>query len=242
MFIGRLGPDPAGDQTINNNLIAYWKFDETSGNRYDSVAGRVMVPQGDVTVAPGLIGNAAWPNQGDSPLTYFHAGDLTPVGDMTWVFWFMVPTVEGYAASGTILDLQTFGGTDSNFTFTISGGGPVFGNVFLRGRLIDPQTGLRESVTAQSGSISEDVFHMFVIQINTALRVVDLSIDNGPFQESAPLTSPVSASAGDLLVLDAPSPTEQYIDEMGVWGRLLTADELTYLYNGGAGRTYPLNI
>ena len=242
MFIGRLGPDPAGNQTINNNLIAYWTFDETSGNRYDSVAGRVLAPQGTVTVAPGLFGNSAWPNQGDSPLTYFHAGDLTPVSDMTWVFWLKIPTVEGYSPSGTILDLRTFGGTDSNFTFTISGGGPVFGNVFLRGRLINPQTGLRESVTAQSPSIGENVFHMFVIQINTAMRLVDLSMDNGAFQESSQLTSPVSASAGDLLVLNASSPTEQYIDEMGIWGRLLTADELTYLYNGGVGRTYPLNL
>lgn len=29
-----------------------------------------------------------------------------------------------------------------------------------------------------------------------------------------------------------------YLDEVGLWKRTLTAGELTYLYNGGAGRTY----
>jgi len=30
------------------------------------------------------------------------------------------------------------------------------------------------------------------------------------------------------------------IDETGVWSRLLTAEEVTQLYNGGAGLAYPL--
>ena len=31
------------------------------------------------------------------------------------------------------------------------------------------------------------------------------------------------------------------IDEVGVWSRLLTADEKTALYNSGSGLAYPLD-
>ena len=32
---------------------------------------------------------------------------------------------------------------------------------------------------------------------------------------------------------------EGEIDELGIWSRVLTADEVTELWNGGAGITYP---
>jgi hypothetical protein len=35
------------------------------------------------------------------------------------------------------------------------------------------------------------------------------------------------------------NPVDGLLDEIGVWNRRLNDDEISYLYNSGAGRTYP---
>ena len=57
------------------------------------------------------------------------------------------------------------------------------------------------------------------------------------------------SSANNLYIGRDPDPTHQgvrnftgYIDETGIWNKVLSSTEVTQLYNGGAGLAYPFTI
>jgi hypothetical protein len=88
-------------------------------------------------------------------------------------------------------------------------------------------------------------YHLAAVYDHAA-HTITLRINDGAVgSQTTPFTGPVfnSVTPRDLLLLHTYIGNFLYgnnaIDELGIWNRALTGAEITALYNGGAGRSYP---
>lgn len=233
-------PDTIGD-ALRADCKAYWKLDETSGNRLDSKNSHHLVPVGSVSQAAGKVGNAAG-----------FDGELAYTED------------QQYLVAPSHTDLA---GGDSN-SFTIAGWIYVtnfdFDAPCLLSKAGDDTTEYLIITSVQkpqftiSGGVATDALSTIVMDAGVWYFVVawyDLSIRTSYISVNQE-TPVVGSSAG--VTLNAPYDplgtvlsgayyeadpanfTHGRHDELGFWQRVLTADERAYLYNSGAGKTlYP---
>src|SRR6185295_10218115 len=85
--MGAFSPD--ANCTIPNNLVAYWKLDETSGSRSDSFGSNTLTDNNTVGSTAGKVGNAAQFIQANTE--YLSAADNAALSvadiDFTFAFW-----------------------------------------------------------------------------------------------------------------------------------------------------------
>ena len=95
-------------------------------------------------------------------------------------------------------------------------------------------------VAATLGAPAINTWYFVEVGYDAAANLMHISVNNGTVDTAAQTGGAFAGTAAFSLgrrgTLDALS--DSYIDEVGVWKRLLTAAEITRLYNGGAGRSY----
>jgi hypothetical protein len=201
---------------LTDNLLAYYKLDESSGDAVDSVGGFTLTNT-NVTYGTGKINNGAVFNDAGDNLT---SSSVTSSSAFTTSVWFKVGTmpsqcgiVDRYTTtgwriwSGTTWNailltvnatswtyaLNPVSGTWYNLAWTFSSGTAL---LYLNGVLVDTKTGL------------------------TLTGVTNLTIGN---------TSVATKNKG----------FDGVIDEVAVWSRVLSANEISDVYRGGLGNQYP---
>jgi hypothetical protein len=215
------------DNTLLNDIVAYWKLDETSSTRFDSVGSNDLTDNGSVGSATGKIGNAA----SFDGTNYLQASNSTFADFSTESFsislWLdasssntfafnkrpglSAPTREGY-------ELLLVGG---DIRFRIQGN--VLGYEFLP--VYSPPAG----------------FAHIVVVVNRSTEKTQL-YGNGILQNDDDISGMGSLSnsvAFSLASRDGGALMTGLIDEVGIWKRVLTPEEITDLYNSGSGLTYP---
>jgi hypothetical protein len=91
-------------------------------------------------------------------------------------------------------------------------------------------------------AIADTNWHFVVFWHNAAANTIQIQIDNAA-PVSAGTTGPMPAGLGAVTIgLGWGLNFDGLIDEIGLWRRVLTADERTQLYNGGNGLTYPFGL
>jgi len=223
--------------TVNSSIptpSAYWKLDEATGTRADSIGSNGLLVGGTETGdAPGLIGNALF--TGGILDTLFYT---TPSGNslhyipgtgLTFVLWikFLVPQQPpGNAHSA--LEMAAW---DLDFRFDITNISAAF--------KFSPAVG-PDVVATLPFAFATNTWYFIVGQYDPISQKTQVSVNNGAFT-----VSPTSASDAGTTI---PSQTwivrigfpDTLIDETGVWlGSVLNSSQLTDLYNSGAGKTYP---
>jgi len=96
-------------------------------------------------------------------------------------------------------------------------------------------------VTAQIAGLSVNTWYFFVVTFTDADKKLRVYINNGTPNVSSALPGSVVVTPSTLMLGDARSTTTNWngqIDEVGLWSRVLTAQELTDLFNSGAGLFY----
>lgn len=195
-------------------LIAYWKMDETSGNRADSVGSNALVPAASLGSTTGKIGNAA--NVTDVGDNWMNAANNVFASDAAFTFalWINPSGTGGVASLGNLAFGLDFVPGDSAVLYYNS----LSGNV-------------QHSYTPSQWN-------------NTVIRydatTLSINVDDGtPATQAIALTAGtglglrVGGRHGDGSNITAA------IDEAGYWNRALSAAEQTAWHNGGAGITYP---
>ncbi len=87
----------------------------------------------------------------------------------------------------------------------------------------------------QNNGLVRDTWQMVTLRYDASARTVRLRVDGGPDAEEA-LSAPINLGDGDhWWWLNAGGLR---VDEQSVWQAYLTDEEVAWLYNGGAGRTY----
>jgi hypothetical protein len=221
------------DSALLTDLISYWKLDEASGTRVDSVTatGNDLTDNNTVTSATGKVGDAAhFVNANDEWLSRtsndsLRCGDI----DFTWALWVkLTDKTKTYY----ILDKRTAGAIEYELYYWQAG--DRFSSTCTAGGLND----------AILGSPTAGVWYFVVLCHNAAANTWTMQFNDGTANSldtggTAPALTTGDFTLGDSSGVAAGNEFQGDIDEVGFWKRVLTAGEITSLYNAGSGVTYP---
>lgn len=216
------------ETTLSQDLVSYWKLD---GSSVDPVSGNngadTAVTYGK---AFGKIGSGASFDGAASAISLGAPANLSLTGDMSIAMW-VYPL--DMAEAGSVF-AKTVGIGDSDNTYDLA----VFDNapmqmVYANGSyyFIDSAISLPShkwsfiAFTRGAGNASPKFY------INGA----DAGLSNNNWAAITPLTG------GDVYIGRRGDGNffHGYIDEVGIWSRVLSAGEISQLYNHGLGKTYP---
>jgi len=249
-FIG--GPSLS---TLSDNLVAHWKFNETSGIRYDSVGNANLemgsLDETQVGFIQGIIGDAADFN--DS--TYL-IGDYTSplVGrQASFSVWIKTTINSDFYSYSDYSFLVLF--TDSVALY-ITGDGHLAGNASAGG-------GAEECRCRSTIAINDGQWHHVVITSDGNIQKMYIdgvlnttggrNLDNGGPYDGEPPPSPTIVDQSQVFeelpryavlinsTLDEGGGVQEFgvspssYDSISLWNRNLTAEEVTKLYNNGEG-------
>jgi hypothetical protein len=218
--------DAGGDSSSSSlltGLVSYWKLDEASGTRFDTVSSNNLSDNGGVGSAIGKIGNAA---EFDTT-NYLSTNTVLSSGPFTVSCWIYADTVT-QPAGGIVNRYSNSVPADRTWTTYVANDDIVFGV-------------LPTSLTV-SNVVSAATWHLFIFWYDDVAQEIgiqfDTTIQTTPQTTGYPVTNvdfTVGARSGGNTEFDG------RIDEVGIWSRVLTAAERTQLYNGGSGITYPFS-
>ncbi len=226
--------------SVLSNLLAYWKLEEASGTRADASGnGNSLTPSSpDGGNAVGIIGNAANLNRGS--FEYLSASTAGIVNgtkgtvNMTWVAW-VKPVNESHSPGPAIVGWWQSGGSHHYLlNFNDSG---FFWNI---GVYPGEST---STVQATNYGAPTSNWQMVAVWHDATNSKMGISVNAGTANSinySGGMTS--NTSNNPYLGRNQDSSLTYFnglIDETGVWTKVLTAADLTYLYNSGLARTYP---
>lgn len=219
-----------GHPTLSDGLAAYWSFDD-GGAGPGEVGGFTFTTVGAVVPAAAKVGNGA-----QIPYSAYlsHAYNATLNVGST-----------GNGASVSIW--ANSGGADDSSPFITWDDGaftPSLGLYYNAGNvrfLISDDTGTTKNIFS---GFSLAAWHHLVGTFNEGGdKLAKLYVDGALVATStATTTGTLESMVGFPLVLGAvfggAIAMAVIADEVGLWDRAVVAAEVTYLYNGGAGRAY----
>lgn len=224
---------------LTDNLVSYWKLDESSGNASDSVGSNTLTNTNTVTYVAGKINNGAdfGTANTNKKLTIASALGITN-GAISISMWVKLNTE---IASGTWGFAQKGNATNHVqyiIAYEYNGGTRRF--VFNRQK----QNASNNLVTSNTTMGTTNYYHLVLTYDGTTLEGYVNGSSIGTLA-----TSGDGASAGinqfdigEGGMFAATSYASIDADEVGIWSRALTSTEVTSLYNGGAGLQYPFTV
>ncbi len=221
--------------TLFTNLISYYKLEEATGTRVDSVGTNNLTDNNAVTNGTGIRGNAAqFARASNQNLTHVDNAALS-TGDIDftfagWVFLDSKPSQMGIAGKGdgggATSDewrVEYLGGVTDRFLFIVRGGtAAVIANNF--------------------GSPATGTWYFIVVWHDSVGNTINISVNNGTADSTAFSGGPNDTTSGFVIgngfnpIISAYS-WDGKVDEAGFWKKLLSSQEKIDLYNGGTGNT-----
>jgi hypothetical protein len=218
---------------LTDNLIAYWKLDETSGNAADSVGSNTLTDNNTVGTAAGKVGtcrdfessSTEFLSITDNADLSFGNEDFTITGWINFeslgVRWFPFGKVSGAGATEYYVDYDS---SSTRVRFAVGNGSTV------------------GTVSATNlGAPSTATWYFVVAWHDATANTVNIQVNNGT-PNSASFSDGCADLGGGFSIGkggDFGTYYDGLVDEVGIWGRVLTSDERTALYNSGNGTTYP---
>jgi len=218
-----------GVNGLLTNLVAYWKFDESSGTLYDSVGSNNSTACDADYYATGILGRCLYFNDANSDyVTFASSADLIfGTSDFTWVMWLYIDDLP--AATQSILCSSAAGGAGLEIAST---GKP---RISVVGMYNSPRSDIY--VHADTWTMLAVVFDSTATTNNVTFYInssTELETFNYDFQtEAEDATTIIGKFYNDTGYFKG------YFDEFGIWnGRKLSTDDLDYIYNSGSGRSF----
>jgi len=213
--------------TISYGLRAYWKLDEASGNAADSV-GIITLTNTDVTYDPGKINNGAVFNGSTSKLEGT-ASSIVDTANVTVSAWIkMDPTISNDA---NIFNNLRCGGGSTIHGYCLDVG-PSGNLQFIFG---DGTTTPRGS--SDTTDLRDNTLHFVVATFDGV--DIKLYIDNVLVKTQNRNYAIDYTTAGTVVQIGKRvDGFKGLIDEVGVWNRVLSNEEIGQLYNSGSGLAY----
>jgi hypothetical protein len=228
--------------TLPNNLVSYWKLDESSGTRYDAKGTNNLTDTNTVLVASGTIKDAADFEKSNSEyLTISDASQtgLDITGDISISAWVNFESKTNYQFQA-IAAKANHNGEDMSFIFGLGDSesppgtwGLVFWPMNSAGTAVIARKDWNPSLNtwyhvAMKWTASSSVVEFFVngssIGTSTTTGVNNMKNSGGQFN--------IGSQGTTFYLMDGK------IDELGVWSRTFTNSEVSDLYNSGSGLPY----
>lgn len=207
---------------LTDNLVAYWKFDESSGNATDSSgAGLTLTNNNTATYSTGKINNGAY--LASSSSQYFSRASFSVANPLTISFWAYESTrVSNADPANTHLLFYS----NVNYSEVASNNGVIY---FAGNGGSWKSTGYTLPLTTWT--------HLVFVSSGSTLKMYV----NGTLTYTA--ASDFLVSFANTFYLGAWNGSKGYwngrMDELGIWSRALSDAEITSLYNSGSGLSYP---
>jgi len=211
---------------LTDNLVAYYKLDETSGNAADSVGSNTLTAT-STTWTTGKINNG-WVASASGGKLLSTTSPLTGSGDWTFNCW-INPN-----STGTNINVVDFGDSSQ-----------VSKSIMFIYRL-----GSDDKIhvdTAGAGLITSGSTYnsnaWYMLTLTKSGNNFALYMNNSA--DGTGTTTGVTLGS-NLLSIGYDNPNSRWswttggIDEVGFWTRVLSGAEITQLYNSGAGLAYPM--
>lgn len=229
----------AAANTLTNGLISYWTMNAASGGETDSEptgTAHNLSDNNTVTAGTGLISGA---RQFTAASTEFlsvadhadYSGGAAVV--LSFIFWV---NMDAKGANRSIMSKYgSSGNREYNLRYLTSSD---------KFNWVVSADGIAQTVNLGAnnfGSPSTGTWMMVYCYLDGPNGTAGVSVNNGTANTSSALTGGCFDSTAALQIgaLTSGTTWDGRIDEVGIWNRVLTAGELTSLYNGGAGKTYP---
>jgi len=233
---------PIKTSSLHTDLVGYWKLDEADGSVYDSYGnlhGSIRNSgTGVIQNQTGKINNAYQFNRDSSGAVYLPMGQFYAYqSDFTftaWVYWYLDPDIS------VSIDLGIIGGETGSGSFVINKG-TTYNYLRLESVALDstgPGAGFCPSAS-EWAFVAVTCKYIDETHTQQVFYVNDTSVGTSktwgyPFR--------VDRSSYTIGV-KRPDQNQHffngYIDEVGIWQRVLSNDEIMSLYNGSAGKTFP---
>ena len=215
---------------LTTDLISYWKLDVDSSTQDDSHGSNDGTVNGATYTASGKI-NGAYSFDGIND--YILTGLNMSAGNTSISFWVY------FNASG------------NDYCLNIGGDSSARHGWFIYWKSNDVfefwtsnASGIPKIVTFATGAISKSAWHhiVFTWDGSTTASNVKIYVDGSVTSGSGNVETWEGLSDNDGLTIGRTSVgINAILDEVGIWNRVLTSDEVTALYNSGDGLAYPFS-
>lgn len=213
--------------TLISSLVEYWQLDEASGNRAGAHAGLTLTDNNTVGSATGLVySNAASFVRTNSEFLSRASESVLQTGavDFWCAVWVYLDAKDG--------EMYFVSKSDFEWAAAYRLNGDRF--VFYANTSFNRITGNNH------GSPSTGVWNLIVVWRNQTAGTAHISVNAGT-ANSGTVAAPTAGSGAFLI--GAHNSASNYMDgRIGpcMFGKdyVPTTDDLTWLYNSGAGRTY----
>lgn len=227
---------------LTDNLVSYWKLDESSGDAADSVGSNTFTNTNTVTYDSGKINNGSVHNGTNQ---YFL--NSTPYTlERTINAWIKLDVNNAY--QGILCWLNYVNGTNyKGALFRVTNTGKLQAiESIVSGTATD-------IIITSAETLATGTWYMVTMTATAATTSTSTTLQlylNGVLLSATCTASKARTAfspAANNCALGTelfPANTSSYemdgmIDEVGVWSRALTSTEVTELYNSGTGRQYP---
>jgi hypothetical protein len=225
----------AGRSTLLNGLKVYYKLGDLTDSSGNSLT---LTNHGGVTFTAGKVGSAA--NFISASSQYLSHANATPfqmgTGDFSYAFWVKfsitnVRSIMDYGQTGNspgyAVDCINIGGSSASFQVSVSDGSrqnyPFINTTHAWN---DGNWHLLVVTCSRTGNMVAYVDNQVEGLVSTSGATGSVNSNNG-------WGFSVGGNYGGQ------NPVDGSMDEFGLWNRVLTSTEITHLWNGGAGTTYP---
>lgn len=227
---------PTVTTTLSGDLISYWKLDETAGITVSDSYGsnNCTVQQGVTINQSGLIGKAAsFVNTSGGLTTGKTASQLGISGNTSKSvsIWIKPNSSINGAYSCGIFNL---GSAANQQQFGIKYyGSPAYW-------MFDSWYGAVR-IGANDNKLADGKWHHIVVTYNSANHTLKTYLD-GSLATTDPSRTLNTGNTMPLSIgIGSQGKYTGLIDEVGVWSRVLSDNEVQSLYNNGSGLQYPFN-
>lgn len=210
---------------LTDNLVSYWKLNESSGNAVDSVGSNTGTSTG-VTYSTGKINNGAVYNG-----SAFHTltPSLLPTGNSSFThsIWVKITTAPGIGVPyAFIYNGNTTSKASVSLQYVNSGGTTIlYGGAFAA------------NISYNTTLTTDTWYHV----AQTYDGTTNLLYLNGTQVASGALSSLTVGTNNAYLGQDIGGSSKLIgmLDETGVWSRALSPNEIQSLYRAGQGNQFP---
>lgn len=211
----------------------FWAMEETGGSdtRVDDIAAKTLLPTGTITGVAGLIGNAAKWDTGSNARFNTPGASAIPYtlgDDFSFNFW-----IKQNAEDGNEMPEFQFNTGITNFCRLRRTSAADEIELRIRGNGLGSETLTINPLTFDTS------WHMWTIAYDGTTGLASLYRDAVLLGTTAALRQLVTQANSEFSFLGHTS-VESLVDLFGAWLTYkLTPTEITDLYNGGAGLTWP---
>lgn len=219
--------------TLEDSLESFWRLEEASGTRSDAVGPNNLSDNNTVTQNTGIVNQAAQFTSANSeylsassdPTLNFGPDDSLSIS--IWVYLDSknnVAYLQKWTGAGSQRSYRVgFSSGDDRFIFRVSGDGSA-STFVLADNFGSPSTGTWYNIVCTHDPVSNQI----------SIRVNDGSVDTASHSGGI-----FSSSADFRLGTDEVITFHNgRIDEVGIWRKVLSSQEISDLYNGGSGNEF----